>query len=199
MRSYNFLHLVFLVFFLLSLCGCNGNVHVTGKVAYPNGQPLTIGQVVFTDGFYLGKSDIDRKGEYSIHTLSRSDGIRKGTYRVYISGAARLEGGEMNFRGKESVLAPSPNDYKMADVVQLIDMQHTNPDATNWIFEVKKNSRIDLVVYPPGEVPESERTEAAKMMFDPEYRKRVKEQKAKEEGSRSDFITHVDISQTNIV
>ena len=184
MRSYNASSLVFSTVVLLAFVGCNGNVHVTGRVTFPNGQPLTVGQVIFTDDFYMGKSDINRKGEYSIHTLRRNDGIKKGTYRVYIVGAVRLEGGKMNFRGKESVLAPSPSDYQMANVVQLIDMQHSNPDATNWIFEVKKDSKINLVVYPPGEVPEKDRTEAAKRMFDPEFRKKVEWEKAKEEGTK---------------
>ena len=176
MRLRSPLFLVVWTFLLASLVGCNGNVHVTGRVTYPNGQPLTIGQVIFTDDYYMGKSDLDKNGEYSIHTLRRNDGIRKGRYRVYIVCAFRFE-------ETEEIKDPLQN-YRFDTPVALIDDQHMNPDASGWVFDVQKNSRIDLTVYPPGEVPESERTEAAKMMFDPEYRKKVKEQKAKEEGAK---------------
>ena len=173
-------------FVFVAFAGCGGNVHVTGKVTFPNGQPLTAGQVIFTDDFYMGRSDIDRNGEYSIHTLRRNDGVRKGTYRVYITGAMRLEGGETTLKGIDSIMNLSQSDFKTADVVQLIDMQHTNPDTTGWIFEVKKNSKIDLVVYPPGEVPENERTEAARLMFEPGYREKQRSQNASD-GNRAEF------------
>lgn len=175
MRSRSPLFVFVSALFLASLVGCSGNVHVTGRVTYPNGQPLTIGQVIFTDDYYMGKSDLDKNGEYSLHSLRRNDGIRKGTYRVYIVCAFR-------FQETDAIKDPLQS-YRFDTPVALIDDQHTNPDASGWVFDVQKNSRIDLTVYAPGEVPESERTEAAKMMFDPEYRKKVKEQKAKEEGA----------------
>ena len=164
----------FLTFVFVILVGCNGNVHVTGRVTFPNGQPLTVGKVIFTDDFYMGKSNLNKNGEYSIHTFRRDDGIKKGVYRAYIVGAVRFEPGK---NVKDSL-----QDYTLDNLVLLIDMQHTNPDTSGWVYDVQKNSKIDFVVYPPGEVPENERTESAKMMFDPEYRKKVQEQKAKEEG-----------------
>lgn len=158
-----------------SLCaaGCGDRVHVTGRVTFENGQPLTIGQIIFTDDFYMGKSDLDKNGEYSIHTFRRNDGIRKGTYRVYIVGA-------MRFEETEAIKDPL-QDYRFDKSVQLIDMQHTNPDVSGWEFELKKDSRIDLIVYPPGEIPEEKRTEGAKLLFDPEYRKKVERERAQNE------------------
>ena len=122
----------------------------------------------------MGKSNLNKNGEYSIHTLRRDDGIKKGVYRAYIVGAVRFEPGK--------TVKDRLQDYTLDNLVLLIDMQHTNPDTSGWVFDVQKNSKIDFVVYPPGEVPENERTEAAKMMFDPEYRRKVQQQKAKEEG-----------------
>ncbi len=158
--------------FSVATIGCDGNVHVSGKVTYPNGQPLTRGKVVFTDDFYMGKSDIDKNGEYSIHTLKRNDGIKKGVYQVYICGAMRFEPTEE--------IKDSLQGYRFDKGVDLIDDQHTNPDTSGWRFEVKKDCKINLTVYPPGEVPEDQRTEEAKYMFDLEYRKKVDREKMKE-------------------
>lgn len=155
---------------LVATVGCSNNAHVSGRVAFENGQPLSIGQIIFTDDFYMAKSDIDKNGEYSLHSLRRNDGIRKGTYRVYITGA-------LGFQETEAT-HDRLQDYRMDGVVQLIDMQHTNPDTSGWLFDIKKSQRIDLVVYPPNEVPEDKRTEAAKMMFDPEYRKKMQKEMA---------------------
>ena len=155
-----------------ALVGCSGNVKVTGRVTYENGQPLTIGQVVFTDDFYMGKSDLDKNGEYSIHSMRRNDGLKKGVYRAFISSAYRFE--------KTEAIKDPLQDYRFDTPVLLVDMQFTNPDTTGWVFDLKKNSRIDFVVYPPGEVPEDKKTEAAKYMFDPEYRKKVDKERAME-------------------
>jgi hypothetical protein len=165
--------LIGLVVFSASLTGCGDMVRVTGKVTYPNGQPLTIGQVIFTDDFYMGKSDLDKNGEYSIHSVRPNDGIKRGVYRAYITSAIRFEPTE---EITDAVL-----NYRCDDPDLLIDMQHTNPDTSGWVFDLQKNSKIDFVVYPPGEVPEEERTEAAKTLFDPEYRKKVKEQQGEAE------------------
>ncbi|MBR7077663.1 MAG: hypothetical protein IKI41_02840 [Clostridia bacterium] len=126
----------------------------------------------------MGRSDLDKNGEYSIHTLCRRDGIRKGTYHVYIVSAFRFE--------KTEEIKDALQNYSLDKPVQLIDSQYMNPDATGWVFEVNKDCKIDLVVYPPGEVPEEERTEAAKMMFDPEYRKEVRRKQAIERGENPD-------------
>lgn len=165
---------LFLGFVALTLCvGCSGNVKITGRVTYENGQPLTIGQVVFDNGFYIGKSDLDKNGEYSLHSMSRNDGIRKGQYKAFIVGAYRFE---------ETAPIKDPlQSYRFDKPVLLIDMQHTNPDASGWFFDLQKSQRIDFIVYPPGQVPEEKRTEAAKYMFDEEYRDKVKRESAMQE------------------
>lgn len=172
MRLHN-AFLIGLVVVSASLAGCGDKVRVTGRVTYPNGQPLTVGQVIFTDDFYMGKSDLDKNGEYSIHTVRPNDGIKRGYYRAYITSAITFEPTDEIHDGLQS--------YRFDTPVMLIDMQHTNPDTSGWVFDIQKRSKIDFVVYPPGEVPEEERTEAAKMFFDPEYRKKVKQQKGEAE------------------
>ncbi|MBR5757112.1 MAG: hypothetical protein IKX88_00760, partial [Thermoguttaceae bacterium] len=152
MRLRNAAVSAFLAFVFVGLVGCNGNVHVTGRVTFPNGQPLTVGKVIFTDDFYMGKSNLNKKGEYSIHTFRRDDGIKKGVYRAYIVGAVRFEPGETFDDPLQS--------FSLDHLVLLIDIQHTNPDTSGWLFDIRKDAKIDFIVYPPGEVPESERTEA---------------------------------------
>lgn len=149
----------------LTAFGCGENVHVVGKVAFPDGTPLTSGDVLFTDGFHLGKSELNENGEYSLHSFRRNDGIPKGVYNVYITGAIAFEVSDLDRDKNEA--------YRLNKVKLLIDMQHTNPDMSGWEFDVQKDTRIDLIVYPPGQVPEEKRTNAAKYASDAEYRKKV--------------------------
>jgi len=159
------------VFFGIT-AGCNGNVHISGKVTYSDGTPLSIGQIIFTDYFYMARSDINKDGEYSLHSIRRNDGIKRGTYKVYITGAMRFQPSDDVTENKG--LAPS----RLDSTEFLIDNQYMIPDTSGWEFELKKSQKIDLIVYPPGEVPDEERTEAAKLFFDEDYREKVeKEQK----------------------
>jgi len=172
MKSTKRLFSLALLAVLLFCFGCSGNVHVSGKVTFPDGRPVSLGQIVFTDDFYMARSDINKNGEYSLHSYRRNDGIRKGTYKVYITGAMMFEQDE---ESEEDGLAA----FRFDRSVQLIDDQYTIPDTSGWVFELKKSQKINLTVYPPGEVPEEERTEAAKMFFDEEYREKVKKEQGK--------------------
>lgn len=172
MKSIRRLFLLVALGAFLTVCvGCNGNVHISGKVTYPDGTPLSIGQIIFTDDFYMAKSDINKNGEYSLHSARRNDGIRRGTYRVYITGAMRFE--ESDDDSPSVGLAP----VRMDRIVNLIDDQHMTADTSGWEYELKKSQKIDFTVYPPGKVPEEARTEAAKLFFDEEYRKKVKKER----------------------
>ncbi|MDO5309735.1 MAG: hypothetical protein Q4G03_09660 [Planctomycetia bacterium] len=143
--------------------GCSNYVHVDGTVAFQDGAPLSTGTIYFTDGFYLGRCDLDKHGHYSLHTFRRNDGVPKGVYRVYITGAFRFTSGDVREADGYSL--------RFDDTEMLIDMQYTTPDTSGWVVELKKNTTIDFTVYTPGKVPEEERNETAKLYFDPEYRK----------------------------
>lgn len=173
MKVSRFFQSVLAVAVTLLCAGCWGNPHVTGRVTFPDGTPLTTGHVVFTDDYTLGKCDLDENGEYSIHMFSRNDGIRPGTYKVYVSGAVRFK--------KSDVEKDVDGMGDLYGIERLIDEQYSNPDASGWVVEVKKSMKVDLVVYPPGEVPEDQRTELAKYMFDPEYRRKVDRAQGKPE------------------
>ena len=163
---------------VVSSPGCRKNVYVSGRVTYENGQPLSIGQIVFTDDYHMGRSDIDKNGEYSIHSFRRNDGIPKGTYKVYITGAILLsDSGSTGIEGMHEIKSES-----------LIDFQHTNPDASGWVFKLEKDTTINLVVYPPNQVPDDVRTDAARYMLDPEFRKKVDRSNAHDDSIHSESI-----------
>ena len=163
---------VVLALLLATCAACSNQVKVTGKVTFADGTPLTMGTVYFTDSFHLGRSDLDKNGEYSLHCYRRNDGVPKGIYQAYITGAIVFNQGE----SRETEFGA----LDLQKVGYLIDMQYMIPDTSGWLFDVQKDCRIDLVVYPPGQVPEEERNEKAKYFFDPEYRKKVDKEKGKE-------------------
>lgn len=78
--------------------GCsNGNVRFGGQVTYSDdGSPLTMGTVCFESSTFLARGELDSNGRYDLGSLSAKDGIPQGTYRVYITGAAK---GGMNEKG----------------------------------------------------------------------------------------------------
>ena len=167
--------------FCAVLTGCSKNVRVTGRVTFPDGTPLTTGSIYFTDDFVLGRSDLDKNGEYSLHTFRKNDGIPKGVYQVYITGAFAFVGGGTEHKSEFGT-------FSLDNIDMLIDMQHTNPDTSGWVFDVQKKSVINLTVYPPHQVPEEERTEKAKLFFDEEYRKAVQKEKGDKPPARPKLV-----------
>lgn len=160
----------FLLCFASTLAGCwqPRQVKVTGRVTFSDGTPLTYGQVCFSDGYYLGRGDLDENGEYELRIFRKNDGIPPGVYQAYITCAIRLEGDDSR-TGRFN--------QGLAKLVMLIDRQYTTERTSDWVCEVdKKHKRFDFTVYPPGEVPEDQITEEARFQFDEEYRrKKVKE------------------------
>lgn len=183
--------LVVLAALTFSCGGCFKSkfVHVTGKVTYADGAPLTRGQICFTDGYNLGRGDLDENGEYSLRMFRKNDGIPRGSYQVYIASALRFE--IADGVTKAEVSGDDEDKYKVlktgkvAKVVEMIDRQYTHPSTSGWVVDVKKKSSFDFVVYLPGQVPEEEVTEEARFQFDEKYRaQKVKEywKKKAEEG-----------------
>ena len=174
------LHLFALLCIASALVGCGKFIKVSGRVTYADGTPLTRGQILFSDGYYMGRSDLNENGEYQLHIFRKNDGIPPGIYNVYIVSAIQFE----EIKTKREVSARAIGE--VAKMHLLIDQQYTTPAPSGWVVEVnKKNRKFDFTVYPPGKVPEEEQTEESRFQFDPEYRARkVKEywqEKAKEE------------------
>ena len=187
-----FVCLALLTALTVSCGGCFKSkfVHVTGRVTYADGAPLTRGQICFTDGYHLGRGDLDENGEYSLRMFRKNDGIPRGSYQVYITSALRFEIADgvtkVDANGDSEDKYEVLKTGKIAKVVEMIDRQYTHPSTSGWAVDVKKKSSFDFVVYLPGQVPEDEITEEARFQFDEKYRaKKVKEywkKKAEEEG-----------------
>lgn len=160
----------FLLIFASSLAGCwqPRQVKVSGRVTFSDGTPLTYGQVCFSDGYYLGRGDLDENGEYELRIFRKNDGVPPGVYQAYITSAIRFEGDDSRTNRRNPGLAK---------LVTLIDRQYTTERTSGWVCEVdKKHKRFDFTVYPPGEVPEDQITDEARFQFDEEYRReKVKE------------------------
>ena len=76
---------------LVLLCGtlgCGTNVKFGGRVTYSDdGSPLTTGMVCFESNSLLARGELGQDGYYDLGSMNLKDGIPKGEYRVYISGA----------------------------------------------------------------------------------------------------------------
>jgi len=75
---------------LAAVAGCGGpGLHrVQGQVSFPDGSPVTAGRVVIEYG--NGRMAVGRirsDGSFRIGTLTESDGIQAGTFRVAIKDA----------------------------------------------------------------------------------------------------------------
>ena len=69
-------------------CGSRGLHRVQGQVSFPDGSPVTAGRVVIEYG--NGRMAVGRirsDGSFRIGTLTESDGIQAGTFRVAIKDA----------------------------------------------------------------------------------------------------------------
>ncbi|MDR1957844.1 MAG: hypothetical protein LBQ54_02170 [Planctomycetaceae bacterium] len=85
---------------IVLLAGCNRNVKLGGKITFAdNGEPLTVGTVGFTDGQFVARSSIDKEGLFQLSWLGEKDGIPKGEYKVFITGANRYEEGTVDEDG----------------------------------------------------------------------------------------------------
>ena len=80
----NYHRLAFLVSFLLfSLVGCGSNVTTVGTVTFPDGTPLTEGQILFQNDQHEFLSLIGANGTYSMWGVRQGDGVPPGTYSVF--------------------------------------------------------------------------------------------------------------------
>lgn len=73
--------------FLTFCVGCGGtNVQISGKVTYPDGEPMPGGTICFDNGTTSAIGHIQGDGTYTLGSLKPRDGIPKGMYAVYFMG-----------------------------------------------------------------------------------------------------------------
>ncbi len=118
---------------LLASLGCATELHkVRGRVRFPDGTPLDTGRVVvdFGENPTGAWGSIRPDGTFEIGTNTPTDGMRAGTYRVYISGAETL---------------PGPG----APARPLVHQRFTNPGESGISFSVPEQTEWDIVVERP--------------------------------------------------
>ena len=80
-----------LSFSLLLLTGCDTNVGLKGKVIFSDDRsPVPTGIVCFEMDNFLARGIINPDGTFVVGSLKAKDGLPKGTYRVYVSGAKKV-------------------------------------------------------------------------------------------------------------
>jgi hypothetical protein len=131
-----------LVVILLALCcfGCGNNIKISGTVKYPDGTPVTQGNVVFESGSesFFGKINAD--GTYTSGGTKEVQGIPVGTYKVWLS-ATEISENTMRPDGTVGAYSTTPT----------VARKYTSPSTTDLTFEVKAGGpkRFDIEVEKP--------------------------------------------------
>lgn len=119
----------------LACCaGCGDSNHVTGKVVFPDGSPLTTGRVVFDSGSHSYMGSLGAGGRYSLLGNDGKPGIPKGEYDVSIQGA---ESADENPTDPDA--SPTP----------LIHKDFTQKRTSNLKCEVEGKTVFDITVQAP--------------------------------------------------
>ena len=132
---------ILLCLFLWCLVGCGSGNTVTGKVTFSDGEPLTVGRVMFTNDSTTAFGDINAKGEYRMGTKKAGDGVPAGTYQVYITSA--LVPSEKHARQDEDGNTYVPS-------ILAIDPKFTVPSQSELTCEVSGKRTFDISVEKPS-------------------------------------------------
>ena len=127
--------------------GC-GDPKVTGKVTFPDGTPLTVGQVMFQKEGFIGSGTILKDGTYSAGKQKDGDGLPPGKYQVFLSEVMTF--GEMSGK-KAAQTATGSVSFEVAPTVNLIAQKFMSPSTSGLTIEVtsKGPNKLDIVVDPP--------------------------------------------------
>ncbi|MDR1382990.1 MAG: hypothetical protein LBJ67_03960 [Planctomycetaceae bacterium] len=85
-------HLLLLsVLIFLPFTACSDKVKISGRVTFPDGKPVSIGEVNFAtrEKSYLGR--LNQEGYYAPGELKDGDGIPAGIYQVWLSKTSELK------------------------------------------------------------------------------------------------------------
>lgn len=140
-----FLKLLTPLLMIALMSGC-GDPKVTGKVTFPDGTPLTKGQVMFQSDGFIGSGDIRENGTYSAGKLKDGDGLPLGTYQVFIGGATTL--GELKNAPQEANIG-SIQKVEMAKSINLVDYKYMSPSTSGLTVKVEGKTKFDFTVEPP--------------------------------------------------
>lgn len=131
---------------LFGILGCGSNVKFGGRVTYSDdGSPLTTGMVCFESNTFLARGPLNQDGYYDLGSLALKDGIPKGEYRVYISGANAVEDVEVKqVPGQAEYVTRQTVSGAMAGQIftPLIDRKYTDGKTSGIIVNIDGASKI---------------------------------------------------------
>ena len=129
--------------FSVLLCfviGCGSGSAVTGKVTFADGEALTVGKVMFTNGSVTAFGTLNAKGEYRMGTKKAGDGVPAGTYQVYIT-EALVPGEKFTTKDDEG--------NTFIPLVLAIDPKFTAAAKSGLTCEVKGKTTFNIPVEKP--------------------------------------------------
>ena len=130
---------------LVFVAGC-GDPKVTGKVTFPDGTPLTTGQVMFQKEGFIGSGSIKKDGTYSAGKQKDGDGLPPGTYQVFLSEVSTF--GEMSGNsGVETSIGTVI--LEVAPTVDLVPTKYMSPATSGLTVTVDGPTKFDIEVEPP--------------------------------------------------
>jgi len=119
---------------LLACLGCGDQYRLKGKVTFTDGKPATTGMVIFSQGNFQARGEIQSDGTYTASSTGKNDGLPKGEYKVTVSGITKSMTG-----GKNPMPFPIP----------LCDEKYQNLETTPLSCTVPvSGNRFDLVLEP---------------------------------------------------
>ena len=130
----------------LLLQGCGDQVSVKGKVTFPDGTPLTRGEVRFQNATVLATGNIKPDGTYVISSLGNNDGLSKGTYTVTIQAMQEAPPGAST----TTIAGISEGNIHSGNftIESLVDLKYNSPETSGLSCNVQGSTVFDITVEP---------------------------------------------------
>ena len=127
------------------LIGCSDQKQIKGKVTLLDGTPLANGRVIFEKEGFNASGEIQKDGSYIMGTLKHNDGVPKGEYLVYVTGATKHD---KTFEMKTYTVDMKPTTVTMPSFEPVVSKKHSSPYTTDIKCNVNKSMTFDFSVEP---------------------------------------------------
>ncbi|MDO5552240.1 MAG: hypothetical protein Q4G68_00635 [Planctomycetia bacterium] len=122
----------------VAFAGCDGKQDLNGSVTFPDGTPLDRGMVYFCTPTFIARGAIQPDGSFDVGSLTESDGLPPGTYKVYVD----LVDEEMPLSEEDRKAG------KMPKIRSLVDRRFCSAETTPLTFTVPGEGTFNIVVEP---------------------------------------------------
>lgn len=127
--------ILFLLIVCVAFCGCGPNQHLSGKITFPDGEPLSAGTVIFSKPGFVSRAAVKPDGSFNVGSLKEGDGIPAGTYKAYIIFA----------------FAPvDPNDPSNEAMISLVEEKFTSEKTSPLEITIPGDKTFNIVVERPA-------------------------------------------------